>query len=211
MQVPIIPVTSDSEKNLLTGEITFDGVTPRLLDGLSDYMDAVRNIVSGFEERRPVLILDVKGIQRKNINDVLLKHLKARGADIWFMTDIERVDDVLDAFNTDADLVFAPIHLISEDTDYPELTEISDSIVPTIFVRDGRAVLRKGSTYDISSLAESLYDMGSPYVCIFDTDGSLEGRWDGLSDDWIIPYSHKGPVKGTVYTLTDCPRYHRQV
>ena len=102
MIIPILPITTDADNELLFGPIYFDALTPRM-KGEPVRMRAVKSNAGTSEGRGTVLVIDVKGLQRKDINDVLLKRLRIRGMNTWFLTNIESVDDVFDAFNTDAE------------------------------------------------------------------------------------------------------------
>ena len=50
------------------------------------------------EERSPAVVVDVDSLESKAFNEGVMKIMKVRGADLWFMTYIETVDDVFDAF-----------------------------------------------------------------------------------------------------------------
>ena len=116
MRIPIVPMTSDEENEVLVGRICFDVLTPRIR-GETTKMVAVRTKEDKpSEERGTVLVMDVKGLQRGNLNDVVLKRLRIRVMNTWVRTNIESVDDVFDAFTTDAERVLVPLHTVrSED------------------------------------------------------------------------------------------------
>ena len=99
MRIPILPMTSDEDNEIKLGRIRFDVLTPKMV-GETTTMTTVKEKNQPSEERGTVLIIDVKGLQRGNLNDVLLKRLRIRGMNSWFMTNSESVDDVFDAFNT---------------------------------------------------------------------------------------------------------------
>ncbi len=142
MRIPIIPMTSDEENEVLVGRIGFDTLTPRIRGGTTRLV-AVRTKDDRLsDERGTVLVMDVKGLQRGNLNDVVLKRLRIRGMNTWFLTNIESVDDVFDAFNTDAERVLVPLHTVRSEEELEDILGVSDSVIPAMFVRKGSVIHR---------------------------------------------------------------------
>ncbi len=83
-------MTSDEDNEIILGRVRFDVFTPKMY-GETSKMTAVREKVQQTEEKGTVLVMDVKGLQRRNLNDILLKRLRIRGMRTWFMTNIESV------------------------------------------------------------------------------------------------------------------------
>ncbi len=150
--------------------------------------------------RSPITIIDCNSFDERGFSERVMKHLRIQGADIWFMTFIETVEDVFDAFNKDATLILAPYHFIQSDSELRDICDVSDSVVPVIFVQDGKAVDRKGRKTDILSVLERLVSFGYYKNYILDMEGSLdEYTWSVIQEDYpstipFIPYS--GKVKG---------------
>lgn len=190
IQIPIIAATSNAEKELFAGFLRFDGLTP-YLECERDFQTAVREIVSKFEERQPVLVIDVKGLQKRNIDPVLLKRLKIHGAETWYLTNIESVDDVFDSFNTNASKVLMPCHTVRSQEELEDIIGVSDSIIPVIFVRNRDAVFLRKKIRP-SALTEDLFDMGFGTVAVFDLDRSVSPEeWERMTAHGrIIPFSY---------------------
>ena len=140
MKIPILPMTSDEDNEIILGRVRFDVFTPKMY-GETSKMTAVKEKVQQPEEKGTVLVMDVKGLQRRNLNDVLLKRLRIRGMRTWFMTNIESVDDVFDAFNTDAEAVLVPTNTVRDEDEFEDILSVSDSAIPVILVRKGSAVV----------------------------------------------------------------------
>jgi len=191
-RIPVIPVTSDMYRELNVGKVWFDGITPKLEKERISFSEAVEKVRNPDGERGKVLLLDVKSLQSRSINEKLLKNLKIRGMETWYLTCIERVDDVFDAFNTDAEYVLMPLHLIEDDTELIDIVEVSDSAIPMIFVRNGKAVKRE-SDEDLVETARSIFEKGYFTISVFDVDGSVsDAQWNELlSMGNIIPFSKK--------------------
>ena len=195
MRIPILPMTSDEDNEVLVGKVVFDVLTPKIR-GATSKMVAVRtkdDVTS--EDRGTVLVMDVKGLQRGNLNDVVLKRLRIRGMNTWFLTNIESVDDVFDAFNTDAECVLVPIHTVRSEDELSDILGVSDSVIPVLFVRKG-SVRYIGTNIPYHRAAENVSMIGFPTIAVIDTDGSLsEYDWTSLMDlGTIIPCSFTGYV-----------------
>ena len=197
MLIPILPMMSDEDGGLYAGKITFDGLIPRMLGERKKVETVKIKAGTSDEERGTVLIIDVKGLQRGNLDDVVLKRLKMRGKSTWFMTNIENADDLFDAFNTDAASVLVPSHTVRSEEDMEDILSVSDSAIPAILVRRRTAVLY-GKEMDFRKAAEAMFRMGFTTVALMDLDDSVtEEGWDYLKDmGEIIPCSMTGTIEG---------------
>lgn len=195
MKIPILPMTSDEDNEIILGRVRFDVFTPKMY-GETSKMTAVKEKASQSEEKGTVLVMDVKGLQRRNLNDVLLKRLRIRGMRTWFMTNIESVDDVFDAFNTDAEAVLVPTNTVRDDDEFEDILSVSDSAIPVILVRKGSAVVI-GENMDYIKAVRKVFSVGYAAVAVFDLDDSLsEENWKYLTDEGeIIPCSFNGKIK----------------
>ncbi len=195
MKIPVLPMTSDEDNEILLGRVRFDVFTPKFI-GEASRMTAVREKAQQTEEKGTALVIDVKGLQRKNINDVLLKRLRIRGMRTWFMTNIESVDDVFDAFNTDAEAVLVPVHTVRSEDEMEDILSVSDSAIPAVFVRK-RATAYIGESIDYLKAVRRAFSTGFAAVAVFDLDDSLtEDNWTYLMDEGeIIPCSFTGKIK----------------
>lgn len=196
MRIPILPMTSDEDNEIKLGRIRFDALTPKMI-GETATLTAVKEKNQPSEERGTVLIIDVKGLQRRNLNDVLLKRLRIRGMNSWFMTNIESVDDVFDAFNTDAEAVLVPTHTVRSEDEFEDILSVSDSAIPAVLVRRGNAVFI-GENMDYLKAIRKVFSIGFATVAVFDLDDSMtEENWTRLKDEGdIIPCSFTGRIKG---------------
>ena len=196
MRIPILPMTSDEDNEIQLGRIRFDVLTPKMV-GETTTMTTVKEKNQPSEERGTVLIIDGKGLQRRNLNDVLLKRLRIRGMNSWFMTNIESVDDVFDAFNTDAEAVLVPTHTVRSEDEFEDILRVSDSAIPVVLVRRGNAVLI-GENMDYLKAVRKVFSTGFATVAVLDLDDSLtEDNWAYLNDEGeIIPCSFTGKIKG---------------
>lgn len=196
MRIPILPMTSDEDNEILLGRVRFDVLTPKMY-GETAAMTAVRQKDQPSEEKGTVLVMDVKGLQRGNLNDVLLKRLRIRGMRTWFMTNIESVDDVFDAFNTDAEAVLVPTHTVRSEDEFEDILSVSDSAIPVVLVRKRSAVFI-GENMEYLKAIRRVFSTGFATVAVFDLDDSLtEEHWTYLMDEGdVIPCSFTGRIKG---------------
>ena len=150
-------------------------------------LDLTSTIASAFPQskRPPVMIIDCNSFEKREFSEKVMKHLRLTSAQIWFMTYIETVEDVFDSFNKDADQVFAPYHFIQNDTELKDINDVSDSVIPVIFVHKGKAVLPKGKKADVISVLEKLVSLGFYRNSILDMEDSLDGySWSIISEDY---------------------------
>ena len=196
MRIPILPMTSDADNEILVGRVRFDALTPKMC-GETSSMTAVKVKEQPSEERGTALIMDVKGLQRGNLNDVLLKRLRIRGMNSWFMTNIESVDDIFDAFNTDAEAVLVPTHTVRSADEFEDILRVSDSAIPVVLVRRGTSVFI-GERMDYLKAVRRVFSTGFVTAAVFDLDDSLtEDNWVGLMDEGdVIPCSFTGKISG---------------
>lgn len=191
MIIPVIPSTT-VDGNILVGHLTFDGPEPRICGDTKDFIPFTSEISSRYDRGHPFLVFDVRGMHDRRMDIELLKGMKIRGKNIWFLTCIERVEDVFDAFNTDADVLLIPYHTVASDSELTEMHAVSDRSFPVLFVRNGMTYARDGMK-DTKVIVERMADMGFTSIAVFDLSGTLtENDWRTLSDDVrILPFSNK--------------------
>ena len=194
MRIPILPMTSDADNEILLGSVYFDVLTPKM-KGETRKLVRTKEKKEESDERPTALVMDVKGLQRRNLNDVLLKRLRIRGTNVWFLTNIESVDDVFDAFNTDAEAVLVPSHTVRSPEEFSDILDVSDSVIPVLFVRKRNAVLF-GKSDDYRKVIDEAVSFGYGTVAVFDLDDSIpENDWQLLRQRCdIIPCSFTGSV-----------------
>ena len=197
MRIPILPITSDEENELQLGSVFFDVLTPKMKGDMTRMTTVKQKSGTSSDDKGTALVIDVKGLQRKNINDVLLKRLRIRGMRTWFLTNIESVDDVFDAFNTDAECVLVPTHTVRSEEELEDILSVSDSVIPVLFVRK-RCSLYLGSNTDYRKIVDVLFSIGFVTVAVFDLDDSIpEADWIHIKEKGgIIPCSFTGKISG---------------
>ena len=194
MQVPALfaAVTGDG---LVALDAWFQDTRPTA-SGRSEPFTEAAGRVPRSDERSPAVVVDMDSLARGTFTAGVVKDMKVRGCDIWFMTCVETVDDLFDSFNTTADMVMGPYHCVESDAELEDIHSVSDSFVPTVFVVGGRAVLRKGAIGDPSRTLSDLSEMGFYRVCLLDTDGSLtEENWRAVLDEHpsVVPFTRRPP------------------
>lgn len=189
MDVPAL-FASHSSESLWSREAWFRGTVPVVSGEPAPFADAAASLPRT-EGREPVAVVDLDSLSLRRFTEGVLKAMKVRGRDIWYMTWIETVDDVFDAFNTNAEMVMGPWHSSASDDELRDIIGVSDSFVPTVFVSGGRAVGRRGRAADVRDALDSLESMGFYRICVLDTDGSLDGSWDSLLEDRpsLVPFT----------------------
>ncbi len=178
MEILTIPVTIDADEV----KVCKLGFKKGIPFGDPPYMN-FREFVGSFssrEERKTVLIIDIEGIRNKFFEEKVADNLRIRGTDTWFMTAINDVDDIMDAFGRDASKVLMPYHITASDAMLEDVFSLSDSCIPCIFIENCRV---KGRTklLDPVSIVSKLTDIGYHEIAVFDTDGKYD-NWRDLQN-----------------------------
>jgi hypothetical protein len=189
MEIPAF-YASYGQGGVVASDGSFSILSPK--KGMNTYglKDTVWN-ASGVEVKSPVMIMDCTSFEQRQFSEKVMKNLRLTGFPVWFMTYINTVDDVFDAFNKDAEFVFAPYHFIESDIELRDICDVSDSVVPMIFVHKGKAILPGMRTADVLTVLEKLVGIGFYKNCIVDMRRSLDGySWSIVSEDYpsTIPF-----------------------
>lgn len=153
-------------------------------DGIAcGFREATSGIPRG-DARGAVAIVDRDSICRGTFTEGVVKNMRVRGMDTWFMTCIADADDLMDAFNTTADMVMGPVHLAAGDGALADILSVSDSFIPVIMTGNGRRT-------DIWAELSRLERIGFYRMCVMDADGSVDaGTWLDIRDSYpsTVPF-----------------------
>ena len=189
MQIPVLPMVS-SEGRVSYGRLGFSGLSPEITETLSGTLS-----IPAKGEKTTVLVMDVGVLRRRGMDVSVLKRLRIKGARTWFLTHISDADDVFDAFNTDAEMLLFPVHSVRSEDDLRDIYDVSDSVIPAVFVREHRAHCI-GSVSGAEDAVLRIQRMGFGRTAVFDLDGSLsEEEWSAVGGyGGVIPCSVTGSV-----------------
>ncbi|MDR1955140.1 MAG: hypothetical protein LBP82_04230 [Candidatus Methanoplasma sp.] len=146
------------------------------------------------DDRMPVVVVDVKGFGKRKMDDRLLTNMKFPGNDIWFMTNIKDIEDVIDGFMGNIMKLLVPCHTVRNDLVLKETFEVSEDCIPVLFVSQGRARYTEDRTKDVRTAVEELARTGFCDIAVFDTDSMLRADdWAALHDRYqdLIPFVRK--------------------
>ena len=191
MDIPIIPIRIKG-REAVSSDIMFSGPSVTMSEDTERYADITRSLTDVCGKDVPALVVDVKGMQRKDIIPEILKRIKMR-REVWLMTGIHDTVDMMDAFQGDADKVAVPYHFTS-DALLREMTELSDCCMPVLFVdRDGVHV--RGKRKELRAVIRTLENMNFGRILAFDISGGDPVRiWEGAAgiSDALVPYVSSG-------------------
>jgi hypothetical protein len=157
---------------IFTGPVTINDGIPYF----SGDMVPLKEAYNRDPERGITLVVDVIGMQQRNMNDEAIK-TKIPGSDIWYMTCIESEGDVFDGFLSNGEALLMPYHFIISDAVLSQAYDLSDSCIPVLFISKGK-VLAKNGTKGLDELLDKIENLGFVNIIIFDTDDSLS------KEDW---------------------------
>lgn len=201
MQIPLMPMLSDEENNAHHISISFDGLTPCILNS-----SPVKTTIPGSCNKSITAVIDVKGLQRKNFDIALLNGLNIRR--LWLLTNINDADDVFDVFNANIEGIMAPTHTVRSVEEMKDIFDISDSVIPVMFIRKGTCVCT-GDNLRYQDALKMLTNIGFGTVATFDLDDSLtELDWKSLvKDSMVIPLSMSGKFSGDRFSDIGFEKY----
>jgi hypothetical protein len=140
----------------------------------------ISDVVPRADERTPVVVTDVRGLNGRGLDDRLLMNLKIPGSDIWYMTHIRDSNDVLDSFMGNAEKVLIPYHTVRDRGVLTDTFELSDNCIPVVFTASGPA-RNKISDADIMRALDNISSIGFESMILFDTGRSVtEEKWAAI-------------------------------
>ena len=212
MDIPVIPLRM-KRNMMMSSDIVFDRSLMTMTEDAVSYEEIIRHLETVCGKDTPLLIADVKGMQKKDIVPDILKRMKIK-RELWLMTGIRNSEDVMDAFNGDISKAVVPYHFTS-DALLREMTELSDSCIPALFTDNGVVLgntrtAGKGTAHGqtgsmkngLRDVVRTLEGMNFRKVLVFDVtgNGSAEDAgdpvriWENISglSDIVIPYVPSG-------------------
>lgn len=163
-------------------------------DGVAcGFREATSRIPRG-DTRGAVAVIDWTSLRRRTFSEGVVKRMRVRGLDTWFMTCVSDADDLVDAFNTTADIVLGPVHLVDGDGALADILSVSDSFIPAVMVEEGMP--REGDGRDLWAELARLERVGFYRMCVIDSDGSVgDGTWEDLHDSYpsAVPFVPSSP------------------
>lgn len=143
------------------------------------------------DERSPVVIIDVNGINKRDLDDKMITNIKVPGGDVWFLTFIDSIEDVFDCFMGNISKVLIPYHTLRDSHVMKEAFEVSDNCIPVLFVSEGRVMGRNGQSGEIRAVLKEMTAIGFPEVVVFDSDNMMtDYDWTAILERYsgVIPY-----------------------
>lgn len=182
MEIPAIFAQADRSGELRSIKVEEGRSIPSGEDTLTGFDEAASSLPQT-ESRDPVVVIDWGSICSRSFHEKVLKNMRVRGRDIWFMSWISDADDLMDAFNTTADTVISPLNAISDIEDLEDINTMSDSFIPAILCRNGGGMGIGSLPRGIRETLESLESLGFYRTCVVDTDGSVTSyEWERIGD-----------------------------
>ncbi len=179
MDIPAIFAVAKKEQPIMAIDVS--GCVPSNGDALRPFESAISSLPLT-DDRQPAVVVDWGSISERSFQERVLKNMRIRGRDVWFMTWISDVDDVMDAFNTTADSVLAPLYAIEDRDALEDINSVSDGVYPVIFVKDGMTSF-EGRRMDSSKALGILESTGFYRSVLLDTDDSVSGYdWETIHD-----------------------------
>ncbi|MDR0791529.1 MAG: hypothetical protein LBE47_03210 [Methanomassiliicoccaceae archaeon] len=188
MDIPVMPVRTVAD-NTVTSHILFSGTDVRMDDNSVSFMDLVRSLSEVCDKGTPMIVADVDGLQKRDIEPNVIRKLRSK-REMWLMTGIRNDGDVMDAFHGDISKIIVPYHLTS-DRLLREMNELSDCCIPALFV-DDKGVHMNGPRKELRTVVRIIENIGLRKMLVFDvSDDSADRVWSPLADlaGTVIPYA----------------------
>ena len=179
--VRTIPV-SGRRGAFVCGDATFHSGTFSI-HSPQDMKDVMTQIHGSTQRDDIVPILDVDSFDRKYLNTDLIKELRLRGRRLWLISYVRSVDDIIDTMCGAFDRLCVPFHSIDDPDVLTEAHELTECVIPTVFVREGKDALT-GDPVD--PILESFKRMGYDEYALFDVDGCELTYCGSMTDLTIV-------------------------
>ena len=166
--------------SIMTGQVTYTGGKMTL----DERLQAARDMFREFDERTDVVVVDVRGLNRRNMDDILLMEMIIPGSDIWYLTHVKDIEDIFDGFMGDVSKIMIPYHTVRNKMVLKEIYDVSDSCIPVLF----------SSVYDLDGMISGLanvFRIGYAEAVVYDIDDVVsEGDWTILKSkfDNVMPH-----------------------
>jgi len=184
--------------NILTADIIFSGTSVTAANDNLCYKDLLKSLADVCGKEVPVVVVDVKGMKKKDISSEILKDVKSK-RDIWVMTGIIDAGDMMDAFQGNINKLIVPYHFTS-DSHLKEMIMLSDCCIPALFVDNGN-VYPLGRKNDLRNALRTLERMNFEKTLVFDVSSEYSpGIWERIHDhsDTVIPYAPSQDVAAEI-------------
>ncbi|MCL2143459.1 MAG: hypothetical protein FWH44_04295 [Methanomassiliicoccaceae archaeon] len=194
MIIPVMPVRTKNG-NLVSSHPVLSDASVTMTDNTVGYGDLMSSLSDVCDKEIPILIADVKGMQKGDIMPDVLRKIRSK-RETWLMTGIRNAGDVMDAFHGDINKLVVPYHFTS-DAALKEIIEISDCCIPAVFA-GGNGARTAGKRADLRSCIRTFEKMNFRNVIVFDDRAdNAAGIWSNVRDlaDIIIPYVCSGTAE----------------
>ncbi|MCK9323660.1 MAG: hypothetical protein M0P07_06910 [Candidatus Methanomethylophilaceae archaeon] len=201
MDIPIFYAVYDEDESIYIGPAIIKNGIPSFTGELVPIKSIPR---ISRDTRGIAIIVDVKGLTRKNFDDRLLTTMDIPGSDIWYLTQIDSSSDILDGFMGNVSKLLIPYHTSRSTAMLKDAFEMSDECIPTIFVSDGLAMCRDDKKRKLSDIVEEMTNIGFANTIVLDTDGSVkEEEWEDIRARFpsVIPYVGNGTSINTIKSM----------
>jgi len=192
MRIPVIPIRA-TLTSMSSSHPMFSGTSVSMSKDTMNYKELMSSVSKACSKETPIVIVDVKGMQKEDIDPVVLRKVRSKGNELWLMTGVRNSGDMIDALCGDIDRVMVPYHMTS-DTMLKEMTELSDGCIPAIFMERNK-IYMKGKERNVNGVLKALMNMNFDKIAVFNTSGEDDDRVYGdiqEFSDTVIPYVRSG-------------------
>jgi len=192
MRIPVIPLRV-TPRSMTSSYLTFSGTSVAMAKDTVDYKEHISFVSKACGEGTPMVIVDVKGMQKDDIDPNVLRKIRSKGNELWLMTGVRDAGDMIDAFCGDVSKIMVPYHMTS-DRLLKEMTELSDNCLPAIFMERDK-IYMNGRKRDIREVVRSMANMNFGKIAVFNVSSEHDDRVYGCLQDFsdvVMPYVSSG-------------------
>ena len=165
---PLVPA-SGKRDTFVSGEMWFEGGLPNM-EPRCDLRDALRKAYDATDDGDAIILFDIDGFRDRFLNGEIVKEIRVKGRDLWFITYVRNVEDVISALTGAFAGLGIPLHTIEDESLLYEAKDLSEYVFPVAFMKDGREL---SSGRGRKELMVHLGMKGFDKIMLFDTDQIL--------------------------------------
>lgn len=136
--IPIVPVSGRRDA-FASGPLQFEDGIP-CFEPSCDVKEALTAAYGMTSDDDPIILLDVDGFSSRFLNGEVIKEIRIKKRDLWLVTYIENIEDVINALSGSFSGVGIPLNTVDDEDVLIDACSMSESVFPVAFMESGRGI-----------------------------------------------------------------------